>query len=686
MRRATLVLFCVAVVPAFSQTFTKLADFDVANGTTPFFGPLLQGSDGNLYGTTFQGGAYNAGTTFRVTLAGSLTSLHSFGQGPSDPARALGSLIQAKDGNYYGTTYAGGTTGQGTIFQMSPQGEVTTFHSFCPDLQNCTDGSQPGLALLLAADGNFYGVTQFGGPPYFGTIYRITPAGVLTTLHVFSGTADGAQPSGGLVQGPDNRLYGTTGYGGNSYCPAGCGTIFTLDPVTSHLETLYAFCEPGACPHGSTPSNYLTLGKDGIFYGTTIIGNALSGKGTVFSITAKGDLKTIYSFCPLKGCPDGANPFGALMQDANGNLYGTTSNGGTAGQGTIFRLTPGGKLTTLHNFLGDDGAAPESGLVLASDGSFYGTTLAGGAYNAGVIYRLTVDFNLVLAVTKSGSGIVTSDDGMINCGSACSATYESADVVNLTATPSQQWTFGSWTGCDTVQDNVCTVTLQKSRNVTATFNPILYPLTVLNFGGGLGTVTTTDGHINCPGVCSYSYPYASKVTLIELPAPGYTFGNWNGCASTNERNCYVTITTPANVGAQFINVGDFPVVSLTFKPSSMKGGQLAVGTITLGSPTHPGGLTVALSTDHPADVHPPPYVFVPGGKKSFSFSVRTTPTRAKTVATLTATVNASQKSGTLTLTTNYTPSKSQGSQKSQQPTTSGTAHSSQPTTSLYRPH
>lgn len=207
-----------------SGTFSLIHSFTGrADGAVPVAG-LIRGTDGNLYGTTWGYNDQYAGTIFKITLTGTLTTLYSF-NGTTDGALPFAPLLQAKDGNFYGTTEEGGTSSYGTVFSMTPSGTLTTLYSFAGG----TDGNTPISPLIQATDGNFYGTTSYGGKyPSFGTAYRITASGTLTTIHNFNSTS-GSYPYGGLLQGSDGALYGTTFAGGSStVCNFGCGTVYRL--------------------------------------------------------------------------------------------------------------------------------------------------------------------------------------------------------------------------------------------------------------------------------------------------------------------------------------------------------------------------------------------------------------------------------------------------------------------------
>lgn len=312
--------------------------------------------------------------------AQTFTTLHSFDG--TDGSQVFAGLVQAVNGDFYGATADGGANSYrgcvancGTVFKISAAGKLTTLYSFCSQ-STCADGAEPQVTLVQATNGNLYGTTFILGAHSGGTVFKISAAGKLTTLYSFcsqSGCADGNGPAS-LVQATNGDLYGTTLFGGASNaCVGGCGVVFKITP-SGALTTLHSFDSTD----GAGPEAPLLQATDGNFYGTTSEGGA-SASGTVFKITAAGTLTTLYSFCSQTNCTDGANPIAGLIQATDGNFYGTATQGGDNGGGTVFEITPSGKLTTLHTFDGTDGFNPEATLVLATDGNFYGTTCCGGA-------------------------------------------------------------------------------------------------------------------------------------------------------------------------------------------------------------------------------------------------------------------------------------------------------------------
>jgi uncharacterized repeat protein (TIGR03803 family) len=408
---------CIALpiaTPA-QSTFTVLANFDGidGDGANPYAG-LIQATDGNFYGTTGYGGASSAcgaggcGTIFKITAAGTLTTLHSFDM--TDGAYPKVALVQGTDRNFYGTTLGGGAHGNGTFFKITATGKLTTIYNF-------EDSSDNSVGLVQGTDRNFYGTSPDGGASSActggcGTVFKISPEGKLTTLHSFD-WMDGFYPHAGLIQGTDGNFYGTTLSGGNSACDfgSGCGTVFKITPA-GQLTTLHSF----DLTDGSEPSAPLVQARSGNFYGTTLGGGAnlgcesYTGCGTVFEMTPAGKLTTLYSFESAGFYENLLNFFAVagLVQGTDGNFYGTTYDGGNSnsseclntnvsdGCGTVFKITPGGTLTTLYSFGSNNDAYPLDGLVQGTDGSFYGTTWVGGEtnelceYGCGTVFSISV--------------------------------------------------------------------------------------------------------------------------------------------------------------------------------------------------------------------------------------------------------------------------------------------------------
>jgi uncharacterized repeat protein (TIGR03803 family) len=391
-----------------------LFTFDGADGASPS-SALIQGTDGNLYGTAQAGGSgQDEGTVFQITPAGTLTTLYSFCRqsGCADGAQPDAALLQAISGDFYGTTVYGGDSAPdgvgGTVFKISPSGVLTTLYRFSGQ-----SGYYPLAGLVQATNGDFYGTTPYGGSGGNGTIFGIAASGTLTTLYSFTGGADGGTPESGLLQAANGDFYGTTFEGGLQGGGFGSyGTVFKITP-DGKLTTLYKFCSQGGsqCTDGAQPAAGLVEAINGDLYGTTEYGGAKGNDGTVFRITPSGALTTLHRFCFQSGCLDGISP-AKLIQSTDGDFYGTTLYSGANHGGTVFKITPHGNLTTLYSFCAEsgcvDGGTPVAGLVQATNGDFYGTASEGGANSYGTVFSLSVGLGPFVE-TQRTSGEVGKD-------------------------------------------------------------------------------------------------------------------------------------------------------------------------------------------------------------------------------------------------------------------------------------
>jgi uncharacterized repeat protein (TIGR03803 family) len=378
----------IAAQSAQSQTYNVLYSFtDGTDGAFPYAG-VIQDAAGNIYGTASTGGAFGHGTVFKLSKTGKETVLHSF-EGGADGVNPQAGLVQDAKGNLYGTTYGGGDNHRdgccGTVFKLSKTGKETVLYSF----KGGADGAFPQGGVIQNATGDLYGTTTSGGVSGVGTVFKLSKTGKETVLHTFKGGADGDGPFAGLIQDAKGNLYGTTSYGGDSACTFGCGTVFKLSK-TGKETVLYSF-KGGA--DGATPAAAGVMqDAKGNLYGTTYSGGT-SNMGTVFKLDTAGKETVLYSF---SGGTDGRHPYAGVIQDSKGNLYGTTNTGGVSGVGTVFKLSKTGKETVLYSFTGMvDGALPYAVVVQDAKGKLYGTALVGGNVSCdngtgcGVVFKLT---------------------------------------------------------------------------------------------------------------------------------------------------------------------------------------------------------------------------------------------------------------------------------------------------------
>jgi uncharacterized repeat protein (TIGR03803 family) len=414
---AALLLPHTIAAQAPTSIFTTLAKFGYGNGQIPN-APLVQGTDGNFYGTTYRGGTDRRGVVFSLTSGGVTTNLFNFGSCDcGEGTLPAAGLILGADGNFYGDTSEGGDgvyanlNHGGVVFTIGPLTPYSTVYDFCSQL-GCKDGDNPYLPLTLGSDGNLYGVTFSGGLHRVGNVFVLTPAGVENSLYSFS-DADGG--FGGLVQATDGYLYGGQydgNYGPNCTTAYGCGSIFRI----SHhgdFSTIYTFCSQPNCTDGAE-GGYMIQAADGNLYG---IANIVYGTpGSIFKLTTSGEFTTLYTFCSLPNCADGRIP-SRLIQGTDGNFYGATSEGGSGAPcyqstyacGTLFELTSSGILTTLYNFCPDGGLTCTDGmnpgaLVQGTDGNFYGVTSGPFPYGPGTAFKLSTGLApFVQTVTSNGA-------------------------------------------------------------------------------------------------------------------------------------------------------------------------------------------------------------------------------------------------------------------------------------------
>ncbi len=421
----TLALLIGTVTVAHGQTLNVLFNFDLTSGGTPY-GPLVQGIDGNFYGTTVEGGnlncepPYGCGTIFRITPSGTLTTIHQFCN-CGDGLWPYAGLVLGTDGNFYGTT-------DSTIFKINTAGKFTTLYSFGYVLV------VPYGPLIQGSDGDFYGMTHSGGSTGNGpgTVFKITPSGEFTTLYVFCSKggdcSDGMFPRGGLVEGTDGYFYGTTLEGGS---PNNNGTIFRITP-SGKFTRLYAFRgHSSTTEDGSNPYGSLIQASDGNFYGTTAGGGILAcdgaGCGTIFRFSLSGQYKKIYNF---DYTPANARyPYAGLIQGTDRSLYGTTGGGdGGMDYGAIFSLSPSDDFAVLHTFVLTDGGSPFDNLLQATDGLFYGTNSGGGATCCGTVFSLDTGLSPFIAFVHA-AGKVGQVAGILGQG------FTGTTSVSLNGTP-----------------------------------------------------------------------------------------------------------------------------------------------------------------------------------------------------------------------------------------------------------
>jgi len=370
-----------------AQTFSVIYNFgDGTDGGWPLAGLVIDAS-GNLYGTANIGGTSQFGVVFKMTESGQETVLYNFAGG-TDGANPEASLLMDSTGNLYSTTYAGGAYGVGTVFKVTASGQETVLYSFAG---GAADGANPEASLIMDEAGNFYGTTYGGGEYGAGTVFRLSKTGKETVLYSFGSGTDGANPVAGVTRDAKGYLYGTTSAGGTS----GYGTVFQLIPVVAtgskygKENILHNFTHQD---DGDVPYAGLIIDKAGNLYGAATGGGVNSG-GTVFELTPSA---SSWNFNVLYSLPgwDISGAFQNVFLDSSGNIWGTTHCDGTYQAGTVYELTNSGgswNYIPMYVFTGStDGLFSYSNLVFDQQGNLYGTTARGGNhYGYGVVFKIT---------------------------------------------------------------------------------------------------------------------------------------------------------------------------------------------------------------------------------------------------------------------------------------------------------
>jgi uncharacterized repeat protein (TIGR03803 family) len=542
---------------ALAQSVTVLHTFNGNDGADPAQ-QLLQASDGNLYGTTSSGGPpttcpdfFGCGTIFKLDAAGRFTALHYFV--PTEGAQPS-RLLAASDGNFYGTTPSYGigpssgcgfSHSCGTVFKMDRSGSLTVLHYF----QGGTDGQTPTGGLIQASDGNLYGTT------WAGTVYRIDTAGNLTTLHTFNKVRDGAGVNGPLVQGTDGNFYGTASFGGTF----DGGTIFKVD-AAGNLTVLHHF----AFTEGWQPKAGLIQARDGFFYGTTEQGGSA---GFIFKIDVAGNYTVLHSFDDYGS--DGYRPVTPLIQGADGNFYGTVPLDGLPvwdpnRKGVLFKLDTAGNVSVLQTFTGSNGASPYAAVVQANDGMLYGTTFGGGLNGLGVIFRLDPSQPNPIAAYSFSPNIVfpgNSSTGTVTLSAPAPSGGAAVALSNISP------------GAVTVPDSVTVPAGKSSVTFTALTSPLVDNAVAKIFAslGGAGISTTLTVTRGTTAVTFSTTKLTFTKTVIGVTSMPKSLKLTNtGTATLNISSIRASgdFAISSNACGATVSVGASCSVSVTFTPTN----------------------------------------------------------------------------------------------------------------------
>lgn len=619
-------LLCMAGVSAEAQTYSEqpIYSFNAgANGNSPI-GGVVQGSDGNFYGTTDEGGSatacggFGCGTIFKVTPSGTFTLLYTF-KDTGDGAAPYAAPIEGSDGNFYGTTYGSGSpaTDAGSVYQITPSGTFHVLYAF----NGGANGGQPQAQLVLGSDGNLYGTTSSGGnvtgncatTAGCGTIFKVTPAGAFSTIYTFTGGNDGGVPLGGLVEDGAGDLYGTTSVDGAN----GYGTVFKVT-TTGTLTPVYGFCALTSCTDGEAPSSTLWVGTNGDLYGSTTKGGS-NGSGSVFQLTTAGTLTTIGNFCTQYGCNDGSETNGVFL-GSDGKYYGSTLFGGSNSEGSVYSVTTAGVVTPLISFVGGtDAGHPYDAPLQGGDGNFYGTSAGGGTNGYGTVWQMAAT-----SPSLPGPVQLTLSSSSIALKSSVTLDWK---VVNGFSTTMQQCyaavqggatTAGAWSGKQTGTAGSGGYSGSAVLTPTAA-GTFVYALTCGGIESGYATLTVTNGS-----------KLASSTTFTASPNPA-------------------TVGQTVSLKATVTGSGATPTGNVSF----------VFDGITLGSAALNGSGVATLAASSNGQV-PGPYAITAeyAGNSAYSASnstpVTVTLNKAATTTTLAASPTSVDPPGTVTLTATVT--------------------------------
>jgi uncharacterized repeat protein (TIGR03803 family) len=495
-----------------SGELRTLLEFPGVNPDTYSQGGIIRAKDDNFYGVSAASGLFGKGSVFQITSLGAATTLSEFSDngGPNSPKNPRAPLLQAQNGDFYGVTVNGGTQNLGTIFKITSDG-VLTFLAEFTGIDSFNKGAFPRAALIQTSPDDFYGVTSQGGAADAGTIFHMTATGTLTTLVEFTGeggTNKGTAPDSSLVLGSDLNLHGTTARGG----ARGFGTVFTMTPE-GVLTTQVEFADDPAGIKGAYPEASLIQASDGNYYGTTATGGT-TGDGTIFRVSTAGEITTLVEFTGRRGKNKGTRPTGALFQASDGNLYGTTGFGGASNYGTAFRMTLGGQLTTVAELTYKDGAYPETGFVLGSDGNLYTTTALGGNFGAGAVIRLRLRTATDLAEAVAISPFTAQLRSRLKMGVLPSTVYFEYGVESYDQrTPDQSIARGSDDAFITANlAGLLPNTVYKLRTVTVDSDGTLYGRDeTFTTGPAVAEILSSGGSIN-------GEPETTVITTFGVPS------------------------------------------------------------------------------------------------------------------------------------------------------------------------
>ena len=565
-------VLAVAATPLQAQTYSALYEFGGQTGdpeNPQYSGMIAQGRDGDLYSTapaTPLGLCSFCGAVFKISPSGTVSVVYDFNDAAGSGYTPFGGLVLGTDGNFYGTTKTGGTFNEGTLFKTTASGTLTPLYNFGTCRYPCKEGLYPKAPPVQGTDGNFYGTApNLDDGTNTGVVYKTTSAGKYTTLHVFDFTV-GYNPNAPLIQGSDGNYYGTTTLGGKTVAPtcvaafasSTCGTVFKITPAGS-VTFIYEFAKTD----GAGPIGPVIQGADGNFYGTTSEGGT-SGLGVVFKLTSAGVLTVLHDF----NGTDGETPYAGLVQANDGNFYGVASAGGTLGYGTIFKITSTSDHTfsVIYNFDNTHGATPEVALFQHTNGILYGDTDTGDTHGGGVFYSLNIGA-AEFAKLQTTSGKVGSTVSILGQGftGTTAVSFNGVKATTFSISSDTYLTANVPTGAKTG-----TVTVTRPGGNLASIQQFKVTPTLRSFSpnsGPIGTVVTLNGT---------GLTQTTKVTFGGVKATTFTVNSDSQVTATvpsGAKTGKITVTTTGGSATSSSSFNVTPTISI-FAPASGKVGTV----------------------------------------------------------------------------------------------------------------
>jgi uncharacterized repeat protein (TIGR03803 family) len=623
----------------YGQTYAHVYDFigAGADGSSPY-GAVTFDRNGNMYGTTSEGGVNFAGDVWEITNTGTYVELYSFGNG-SDGSYPYGNVVFDSNGNMYGTTAEGGANGKGIVWEISAAGVYSDIHDF----GSGTDGKFPQAGVTVDSSGNLYGTALSGGVNGFGIVWEISTTSGYLDVHDFGSGTDGRLPKGNVVFDSSGTMYGTASTGGIYSSSGGIVWKLTSGSVYSDIHDF------GDGTDGQNPSASIAFDSSGNLIGTTDNGG-LNSAGTIWKITSGGTYSDIHDFGVGL---DGQNPTGSPTFDSHGNFFGTASNGGGAGYGMVWEISSSGTYSDVYDFqAGTDSQNPSGNVTFDGNGNMYGTATYGGASGSGTVWELAykpTTLSLSSAIVTGGSSTVGIVRLEVPATVATTVTLSSSSnyaIVppNITIPVGSQYaTFPIWTDpCSATQSATITATNgadvpTASLSLTA-YSPYVFIVQVAPtyiVGGTQATglvqidhyVTTVGGEIvdlsssNVFGGGSAAATVPASV-VVPFGANSTTFPIATSAVSSITGVSITATDGASQSGLIMLTPAGALGIGLNVNPGGIYGGASAVGTITLnaaqGSPT-----TVSLSANS-SQVTVPNSVTIPAGSTSATFPVSTT--------------------------------------------------------------